>query len=260
MSHKLRTWVPSALLAAVMACATGCTPKMKAIEHEGQTVLHKGDAALVERQGLAVVVTPVQVMIEEPKAIAGFRIEVINQTDHSIRLDYHNAVLTGGDGLKRPPIDPKVFRRYAEMAQGDPPPRWAAYPRPVFMRVNPVVGGWDFGYPYGYWGPPFYDESPYYYYEDYVQEYYRRRERLARFVSRLWRDNVVRPGFVVGGYIVFQYDLRKKDHVVLELTLNRLATSRPTTTPSSLPTTQLSSHPLVPTEPGPVVLHFYFDT
>jgi len=159
----------SIVLGGVLAATSGCAPKMKAVEMAGQTVVRDGRAALIERDGLAVILTPVTVDLGERGRLAGMRIDLLNRTDRPIRLDRANVALIGDDGLRRPTMEPGHFKRYAEMAQGNPPP--------TYRRTGPVVhigtgyGGWPYYYgPYRHYGPP------HYYYDDYdaVEAYYER--------------------------------------------------------------------------------------
>jgi hypothetical protein len=126
--------------------------------------------------------------------------------------------------------------------------------------VGVGYGGWHYypcgpyGYRYGPWGPCYDYYDPYYA----VEEYYRRRERIARFVTSLWRTHLVEPGFVGSGHVVFDYELRKKDRVSVEVTLHRLPTTQPATRPASQPTTGPAPRPLQPTPPGPLTLKFEF--
>jgi hypothetical protein len=247
-----------AVLSWVALGSIGCAPKMKAIEGLGQTVLRGGRDALIERAGLAVIVTPLAVRLEADERITGLRIELINQSTRPVRLDWRDVLLTGGDGLKRQPIRPGDFRRYAEMAQGDPPSAYPYRSRHIYIGVG--HGGWHYHpRPYGYCGPPYHYYRDYYY-DDYVEQYYRRRERVARFVASLWRTQTIQPGFVGLGHVVFDYKLHKNDRVLIELAPHRLPTTLPATQPGALPTSGPSIHPLQPTQAGPLHLQFHFET
>ncbi len=230
----------------VTGLAAGCSPKIKAVEVTGQTVLRDGKAALIERQGLAVVVTPARVRLDEDNPLVGMHIEIINQTTRPVRMTYRDVRLIGGDGLARPAMHPKRFQRYADLAQGDPPPAVRPAPR-VYVGVG--YGGYHY-HPYGpYWHP-----GPGYYYDYYDarEDYYRRRERVARFVTSLWREQTIQPGYVGDGYVVFDYELRKDDRFEVELELDRMPTTQPVTAPTT--------RPLIPVEEGRASLRFHFET
>ena len=66
------------------------------------------------------------------------------------------------------------------------------------------------------------------------------------------KKHTIQPGFVDGGHVVFDYELRRKEELVVEVTLHRLPTTQPATAPTS--------QPLHPTEAGPLFLRFYFKT
>jgi len=247
MNRVTKSMMIMAATAWPILVACGCTPKIKAVEGPGQTVLRKGKAALIEREGLSVILAPLSVHLEGDELLAGMRIELINQSDRPVRLDWRDVVLVGGDEFRRPAMDPKAFRRYAELAQGDPPSHYR--PRHTAVSVGVGVGGWHYGPgPRYYYGPPYYYD-PYY---DPLEDYYRRRERIARFVTGLWRSETVGPGFAARGYVVFDYEVRRKDRLRVGLTLKRLPTTQPTTAPTS--------QPLQPTAPGPLTLWFRFKT
>lgn len=257
--------LPAAIASGcLMVAAGGCAPKLRALEHPGQTVLRKGRAALIEREGLAVIVTPVAVGLEEDELLVGAKIELLNQSTRAVRLARQDTLLVGDDGLRRLSIAPDQFKRYAEMAQGDPPPT----SRPASPRVYVSVGhgGWyhhadpywyryahpwyrHYAYPHWPYDPPYYDP---YYYEEAAQAYYRRRERVARFVASLWRTRTVQPGFVAVGHVVFDYELRRKEAFTVEMVVHRVPTTQPTTAPTS--------QPLQPAPIGPLPLRFYFKT
>ncbi len=245
MSRMARSLLGTVALTCPVVGAVGCQATIKAIEHPGQAVVRKGRGALIEREGMGVILTGMAVQLEEDEPLAGMKIELLNQSNRPVRLDVQDVILTGGDGLKRSPMDPGQFKRYADMAQGDPPP--ARVYRPVRVAVGVGHGGWHYG-PYWHHGPP------YGYYDDYyfVEEYYRRRERIARFVASLFKTRTVQPGFVDGGHVVFDYKLRRKETLIVEVTLRRMPTTQPATAPTS--------RPLQPTEPGPLFLRFYFKT
>ncbi len=248
MNRAAKSVLGMTAIAWPILAACGCTPRIKAVEAPGQTILRKGKAVLIEREGLSVILTPLSVHLEGDELLAGMQIELINQSDRPVRLDWRDVVLVGGDEFKRPPMDPKAFKRYAELAQGDPPRPYP--PRDTVVSVGVGVGGWHYGPGPGYhYGPPYYYD-PYYY--DPVEDYYRRRERIARFVSALWRSETVDPGFAARGYVVFDYEVRRKDRLRVGLTLNRVTTTRPATAPTS--------RPLQPTAPGPLTLWFHFET
>ncbi|MBN1346065.1 MAG: hypothetical protein JXQ73_25480 [Phycisphaerae bacterium] len=256
-STQPRTYA-ALLLSCALAGSAGCSPKLKAIEAPGQTLLPKNDAAVIEREGFAVVLTPVRVLLEDDHLLAGMKIDLINQSQRPVKLSYKDVILIGGDGLKRPAMHPKKFQRYAELAQSDPPPS-GPY-RTGVVTVGVGYGGWHYypcgpyGYPYGPYGPSYYYYDPYYA----VEEYYRRRERIARFVSSLWATHVVEPGFVGSGHVVFDYEIRKKDRVAVDVTLNRLPTTRPSTRPTTGPTTGPSMPTLQPTAAGTLTFRFLF--
>lgn len=226
--------------------SSGCSPKIKAVEVTGQTVLRKGKAALIERQGLAVVLTPSRVRLDEDHPLVGMHIEIINQTTRAIRMTYRDVRLIGGDGLARPAMHPKRFQRYADLAQGDPPPAVRPVPR-VYVGVG--YGGYHY-YPHG----PYWHHGPGYYYDYYDarEDYYRRRERVARFVTSMWREQTIEPGYVGSGYVVFDYELRKDDRFSVELDFNRMPTSQPATAPTT--------RPLISIDEGPMSLSFAFET
>ncbi len=258
MNHPQTCRFAGICLAVLTLAASGCAPKLKAIEWPGQTVLDKGKSALVERQGLAVVVMPIRIRLHDDSLIPGFRIELINQSDRPVRMSYKDALLIGGDGMKRNPMAPEAFRRYAEMAQGDPPPPGYSY-GPYMVSVGVGYGGWHYG-PYYRYGPPYYYER-----RNALEEYYERREKIARFVSTLWKEATIDPGFVGSGQVVFDYALRKDDRVVLELYLERLETTEPSATTTGKSTASVTtrearprSEPRVQSEPGTSVFRLAF--
>jgi len=227
-------------------------------------LLRKGRAALIEREGLAVVVTPVAVGLEEDELIVGVKIELLNQSTRAATLARQDVILVGDDGLGRSSIPPDQFKRYAEMAQGDPPPTSVPAAPRVYVSVG--HGGWHhhadpywyryahpwyrhYAYPYWPYDPPYYYP---YDYEEASRAYYRRRERVARFVASLWRTRTVDPGFVAVGHVVFDYELCRKEEFTVEMVVHRV----PTTQPAARPTSQ----PLQPAPIGPLPLRFYFKT
>lgn len=237
-------------LGCIFLGVAGCSPKIKAIEALGQTVLRKGKAAVIEREGLAVVLTPVVVGLEEDTRLVGMRIELLNQGDLPVRLALKDIILLGGDGMRRPPTDPVEFKRYAELSQGNPPP--ARSYRPVRVSVGVGRGHW-YGYGYPHRDPYRYPHGPPYYHDDYYsyEEHYRRRERIARFVASLWTTKTIEPGFVANGHVVFDYLVRKKDALTVGLTIDCLAPGQATTQPSTAPTSQRA-----PVDTMNLVFHF----
>jgi hypothetical protein len=228
----------------------GCAASMKAMDRPGQTLLRKGSAALIEREGVGVVVTPVAVPFEENDDLTAVTIDVVNQSDRPVKLALQNIVFVGADGMRRSGIDPRRFERYAKMLQGGVPPVY--YYRPARVYVGVGYGGWH--YPCGryyVYDPWWYDD----YWGDYysaAQEYYYRRERMARFATSLWRTRSVEPGYVAGGHVVFEYRLRRKDVVSIEVALQRL--------PSTQPAGASTKPTLEPATTGPMQMRFFFKT
>jgi len=222
---------------------------MKAIEHPGQTVLRKEHAAQIEHEGVAVVVAPAVVPFDEGEHLTAVTINIVNQSHRTVRLALDDVVLIGGDGMRRGPVDPQRFERYARMAQGDGPP-FRPHPRyRVYVGVG--YGGWHYPCgPYGgydpWWPDDYWDEY------DAMRDYYYQRERMARFATGLWRTRVVEPGYVAGGHVVFDYKLRRKEQVVVEVVIQRPAGTQPARGPTTLP--------LEPTTTGPMRLRFHFKT
>jgi len=244
-----RTTLPICAIAEIALLAlTGCTASMKAIEHPGQTVMQRGRAAQTEREGIAVVVRPVEVPPIDEGAMTAVAVEVVNQSDRSARLAVESVVLVGGDGMRRSAMDPRRFARYArEVTEGPPPYVY----RPYRVVVGVGYGGWHYpGPPYYYGYDPFWYDS--YDAYDAYQDYYRRREQTARFIAMLWKTGTVEPGYAGGGVIVFPYKLRKKEMLCVEVTIDRPASTRP----ASRPTTRT----LEPTTTGPLKLTFFFKT
>ena len=251
-----------ASLACLAGALVGCAPKLKVLEIAGQTLVRDGKSALIEQEGIGLVATPMAVALKESERLAGLRIELINQSTLPVRLELKDVVLIGADGLRRQPMAPEQFKRYTDVASDD---------RPVIETVEPASFSVGIArgrpcYPYRYrsyhhyypYYPYYWDYGPsYYYHRDYFEEeYYRWRERLARFASSLWKTKTIEPGFVANGYVVFEYELRKNEEISVEAVLRRLKPIRvgpPTTT-------RATTQPLQPTEPGPLTYHFYFGT
>jgi hypothetical protein len=234
----------------LLGLAGGCAASMKAMDCPGQTLLRKGSAAMIEQEGVGVVVTPAAVPFEENDDLTAVTIDVVNQSDRPVRLALQDIVFVGADGMRHSAIDPRRFERYARMSQGGVPPVYDYRPARVYVGVG--YGGWH--YPcgrYDVYDPWWYD----YYWDDYygaVQEYYYRRERMARFATSLWRTRRVEPGYVAGGHVVFEYRLRRKEVVGVEVTLQRMPSTQPALV-SSRPT-------LEPATAGPVQMRFFFKT
>jgi hypothetical protein len=231
-----------------LSLVAGCSATMKAVQAPGQAILKDKRSAQTEREGVAVVVTPIVVPVVEDESMTGVAIEIVNQSDKVARLAIEDVVLIGGDGMRRTPMDPRRFARYAREATGDAPP----YPnRQVQVYVGVGYGGWH--YPcapyYGYdafWADPYWDA-----YEA-ERDYYYRREQMARFVAMLWRTQNVEPGFAAGGCVVFSYKLHRKEQIAVEITLKRVPATQPATAPAR--------RRLEPTTDGPLRFRLLFKT
>ncbi len=237
ISHAV---MPKLAFAALMLGVGGCSANMRPAPYPGQTLIHKGKTALIEREGVAVSVTPAFVPIDEDSKLTAIRIEVINQSDRTVRLSPKNIVLTGGDGLKRAPLDPRRFEFYARNTE--PAPLWVY--RHYQVQVGVGYGGWHY--------PGWYDD-PYWDAYDAAYDYYARREAMARLVATLWRGRSVEPGYVAGGYVIYDYRLRRKEDLTVDVMLDRVPTSQPTSAPSP-------QQPLEPLTTGPLTMRFFFRT